>query len=195
MQIDQVSATITRIGIVTDTHIPDRARELPTNLLAKLHGVELILHAGDILQKKIVTELETIAPVLAVQGNRDFVTRYGRSLPLDRVIEIGAIRIGLTHGHGGWRGYLEEKIRYHTLGYISQRTVERAYARFENVQAVVFGHTHRPYNKIYNNVLMFNPGSTGPEFYTTYGSGLGLLTITPQGIRGEIVAVDEAPKD
>jgi putative phosphoesterase len=189
MQIDHLSPSVTRIGVVADTHIPDRLKRLPASVFEKLRGVDAILHAGDLSAAHVVKSLETIAPVFAVQGNRDMITRYGRTLPTDRLIEIGKVRIGLTHGHGGWRGYLKEKLHYHLFGYGITRTIRRAQQRFEfeQMNAIIFGHTHRPYNAVCDQVLVFNPGSVGPDYYTHYGAAVGIITIADSAVRGEII--------
>lgn len=191
MQIDHLPSHFTRIGVIADTHISDRLKKLPASVIEKLRGVDVILHAGDLSAAHVVKDLETIAPVFAVQGNRDMITRYGQTLPTDRVIEIGEVRIGLTHGHGGVKGYIAEKLRYHTLGYNVERTVDRVQSRFQDIHVVVFGHTHRPCNKIYNGVLIFNPGSVGPDYYTRYGAGVGILTIKGGIVTGEIIALSD----
>ena len=59
------------IGLISDTHIPDRARILPTKVIEAFEDVELIIHAGDLTSPKVIEELEEIAPVMAVQGNMD----------------------------------------------------------------------------------------------------------------------------
>ena len=61
------------IGLISDTHIPDRARELPEKVIEAFENVELIIHAGDLTSPKVIEELENIAPVMAVQGNMDRV--------------------------------------------------------------------------------------------------------------------------
>ena len=66
-----------RIGVVADTHIPDRTRELPAEIFDHLHGVDMILHAGDVSRQIVLDRLATIAPVIAVQGNRDTATWAG----------------------------------------------------------------------------------------------------------------------
>ena len=60
-----------RIGLISDTHIPDHADELPEQLKDAFRGVELILHAGDIYTIPVLDELEIIAPVLAAEGDDD----------------------------------------------------------------------------------------------------------------------------
>ena len=46
------------IGLISDTHIPDRARELPKNVISSFENVDLILHAGDLTSTKVIDELE-----------------------------------------------------------------------------------------------------------------------------------------
>ena len=59
------------IGLISDTHIPDRAKVLPQKVIEAFNDVELILHAGDLTSPRVIEELEDIAPVMAVQGNMD----------------------------------------------------------------------------------------------------------------------------
>ena len=60
-----------RIGVLSDTHIPTRARCLPPEIFTVFKNVELILHAGDLVDPLVLSELETLAPVQAVAGNMD----------------------------------------------------------------------------------------------------------------------------
>ncbi len=182
-----------RIGVVADTHIPDRMRALPPRLFDVLRGVDWILHAGDICTPRVLDELKQIAPVLAVLGNRDFLYRGNWSLPQDRIVEIGGVRIGLTHGHGGARGYIKEKILYYTTGYYLDRYDATVQARFSGVEAIVFGHSHHPVNQVRDGVLLFNPGSVGPEYKLKSGGSAGVLTVCEGKVRGEIVDLTPRP--
>jgi putative phosphoesterase len=178
--------TIT-VGVIADTHIPDRMRQLPADLPRLFAGVAAILHAGDVTAPAVLDDLARIAPVHAVAGNADF----GRlRLPSDLTLEFEGVRIGLTHGHGGWRRYLWEKVMYAVGGYQGRRNAVLAQARFAGVKAVVFGHTHRPFNRLLNGVLAFNPGSVGPDYFAPYGAAVGLLTIEAGQVRGKIVPVE-----
>lgn len=173
------------LGVVADSHIPDRMSGIPPAALAALSGVDAILHAGDLSTWRVVEELEQVAPVYAVAGNRDF---FLRGLPLDRVLAFDGVRIGLTHGHGGWRGYLREKLLYYTVGFQLARYRRSVRSHFDGVQAIVFGHTHRPANERYAGVLLFNPGSLGPDYYGPYfGPAVGRLTIGAGRVTGEII--------
>ncbi len=134
-----------RIGVISDTHIPTRAKVLPAQLFELLDGVNLILHAGDIVEAWVLDELATLAPVEAVAGNMDpfeLTTRLGQK----KILNIASFRIGLIHGNHGA---------------ISKKTPQRALDAFseDNVDCIVFGHSHQPYCRKENNVLLFNPGS------------------------------------
>ncbi len=59
------------IGLTSDTHIPDHAKELPSQLKEAFRGFDLILHAGDIYVVSVLGELERLAPVLAAEGDDD----------------------------------------------------------------------------------------------------------------------------
>jgi putative phosphoesterase len=173
---------------VADTHVPDRLRRLPEGLGSALAGVDAILHAGDITTRRVLDALAAIAPVHAVAGNRDFMLR----LPLDRVLEFGGVRLGLTHGHGGWVGYLREKALYLTVGYYMPRYLRQVRARFahQGVQAVVFGHSHRAVNTVVDGVLLFNPGSVAPDYHAPHRApAVGILTITDGAVSAEIVPI------
>jgi putative phosphoesterase len=176
---------------VADTHVPDRLRRLPVGLAAALDGVEAILHAGDVTTRRVLDELAAIAPVHAVAGNRDFTL----GLPLDRVLEFGGVRLGLTHGHGGLLGYLREKVLYLTVGFYMPRYLRQVRARFDGqaVQAIIFGHSHRAVNAVVDGVLLFNPGSVAPDYHAPYRAPtVGILTIAGGVVQGEIVPLNEA---
>ena len=147
------------IGVISDTHIPRRAKGLPLEVVAGLEGVELILHAGDILVGSVLEDLAQIAPVYAVHGNCD-LGELKDGLPKDRLIKYAGFKIGLTHGHDYYR----------SSGFSISQVLE---AFGEDVDAIVFGHSHRPYNKRINGILFFNPGSpTDKRFETLYSYGL-----------------------
>lgn len=134
-----------RIGVISDTHIPARARRLPPALFTLFDGVELILHAGDLVEEGVLQELAAIAPVEVVAGNMDsweMHTRFGRK----KILNLGGYRIGLVHGDGGAD---------------RAKTPKRALQAFkqDKVDCVVFGHSHQPYHETVQGILLFNPGS------------------------------------
>ena len=62
-----------RLGVISDTHIPDRARRLNERVIPVFReaGVSAILHAGDVSTPRVLKQLEEVAPVYATRGNRD----------------------------------------------------------------------------------------------------------------------------
>jgi len=173
------------LGIITDTHIPQRIKALPPRVFEVFRGVDRILHAGDINSRQVLDQLTEIAPVEAVAGNADLV---GHGLPLTRVIEVEGKRIGLVHGHGGWSRYLRSKVR-DQFGYDEEHYLKIVQRSFEPVEAIVFGHTHRYYHAVRSGIWLFNPGPIAPDFYNTLGPQVGLLHVSAHTLQFEIVAV------
>lgn len=130
-----------KIGILSDTHL-SAGGILPRQVWESLADTEIILHAGDILTEDLLRDLALIAPVYAVLGNCD---RNIEGLPSKRVLCCGKFKIGLTHGHLG----------------AGKDTPDRAYHLFDGdqVDIIVFGHSHIPYQEVRNGVILFNPGS------------------------------------
>ena len=173
------------LGVITDTHIPQRLKALPPRVCQVFRGVERILHAGDINSRRVLEQLAEIAPVEAVAGNADL---FGHNLPLTRVIEAEGRHIGLVHGHGGWSRYLRSKVR-DRFGYDEAHYLKIVQQSFGPVEAIVFGHTHRLYQAERAGILLFNPGPIAPDFYNTPGPQVGLLHVSALGIQIEVIAV------
>lgn len=131
---------ITRIGILSDTHLirPDSFfREQVRHCFA---DVSIILHAGDLTDLSI---LEAFAgkEVHAVHGNMCHPA-VRHALPEKKVVEIGRHRIGLIHGAGA---------RHQVEDYLM--------SEFDEVDCIVSGHTHRPVCRMLYDILFINPGS------------------------------------
>lgn len=129
-----------KVGVISDTHIPDFKR-IPEAVWEHFAGVEQILHAGDLSVLAVIAELETIAPVVAVQGNieREEVVL---KLPIKREIVVGHCRIGIVHILGDTKSHAKV-----------------ARQEFPTARCVVFGHSHTPLNEEHAGQLLFNPGS------------------------------------
>ncbi len=79
--------SVIRVGVVADTHVPDRAIDIHPALIPQLKaaGVQRILHAGDVCAPSVLEQLGEIGPVTAVRGNRDWL--FGnRSLSMSATI-------------------------------------------------------------------------------------------------------------
>jgi putative phosphoesterase len=138
------------IGVISDTH-----GLLRPQALAALEGVELIIHAGDIGDRRILRKLERLAPVYAVRGNTDR-GNWSADLPLTRVVEVGGVHLYVLHE-------------------LFCLDLDPAAA---GLAAVIFGHSHSPYLERKNGVLYLNPGSAGPQRFTL---PVTLARLTMQG--------------
>lgn len=160
----------TRIGVLSDTHIPKQAQQLPEELLEQLEKVDFIIHAGDFENIDTLKDLRRINRVVAVIGNMD-MGKVKKELTHREVLNVDHYKIGITHGWGD----------PHTL---PQRMLEEFKA--DNVDCIVFGHSHQVHNEVHEGVLMFNPGSPTDTIYAHYKS-FGILETSPEGIKGEII--------
>ena len=179
------------LGILADTHIPDRASHLDPKVLSILRqaGVAAILHAGDICSPKVLAQLGEIAPVYAVQGNRD-VWRLSH-LPLKLSLEFEGVKIGMAHGHGGFVNYLTQKLSYFIAGYQLIKFQSGLRREFPQAKVIVFGHTHRSENSWSDGVLIFNPGPASPFRLGRLPPSIGLLHLQDgEVLKAEIVPLE-----
>jgi len=136
-----------RIGLISDTHIPRDADEIPSQVIEAFNGVDLIFHAGDIYTFQVLDELENIAPVFAAEGNGDIWLPEDPRIKESHVLNLEGLRIGITHGldypEPSWRS-LEEAMQ----------------AEFNGpVDVLVFGSSHKAMVETCKGVLLVNPGS------------------------------------
>jgi putative phosphoesterase len=130
------------IGIISDTHLPRGRRALPASCVERLRRADLILHAGDLMRLSVLEELRSYGEVVAVHGNVDDAEVRGALPAVARVRADGA-EIAVVHDAGAAGGRLE-----------------RLRARFPDVDAVVFGHSHLPlHERAEDGFQIFNPGS------------------------------------
>jgi uncharacterized protein len=162
---------VTRIGVISDTHLPTRARSVPGKIYQLFAGVHLILHAGDLVDQAVIDDLKVIAPVEAVAGNMDplkLVQQLGRL----KLIRVGPLSIGLLHGD------LDSRV-------VNFSRVKELFLP-DQPAAIVFGHLHEPVVKKVDGILYFNPGSA-VEPRRVAKPSCGLLTISGTEICGEIL--------
>ncbi|MDD2653664.1 MAG: metallophosphoesterase family protein [Candidatus Omnitrophica bacterium] len=159
-----------RIGVISDTHIKENILDLPKVILDEFKKVDLILHAGDLVNLSVLDELNKLAQTKAVVGNMDF-PEVVRTLPKKEVIKVGKFKIGLIHGYGPPEG-LMERIR----------------KEFDaDIDMIVFGHSHRAVNETVENVLFFNPGSPTDKIFAPYNS-FGIIDIASK-IKARIITL------
>jgi putative phosphoesterase len=128
-------STLTRIGLISDTHNLVRPEALQ-----HLAGCDAIIHAGDICEQAVLDALGQIAPVTAVRGNND-VGDWARALPTHATLTAQQVTIRVVHDIDDLDGDM----------------------RSEGIGVVVTGHSHKPLIDERDGVLFVNPGSAGPR--------------------------------
>ncbi|KMS77171.1 phosphodiesterase [Streptomyces viridochromogenes] len=132
-----------RLLLMSDTHLPKRAKALPEELLAELPRADVVFHAGDWVDAATLDLLESrSARLVAVYGNNDGPELRAR-LPEVAYVELGGLRFGVVHETGPAQG-----------------REARCAARFPDVDVLVFGHSHIPWDTTAPTGLrLLNPGS------------------------------------
>jgi uncharacterized protein len=148
------------IGVISDTH-----GLLRPEAFHALHGSQSIIHAGDVGDPEILSQLAAIAPVTAVRGNID-KGAWAKKLPETDVLEIAGLSIYILHN----------------LDKLDLKPEAAGFA------AVIYGHSHVPKQETRNGVLYFNPGSAGPKRFKLPVT-VGRLTIEGKRVRGEILRI------
>ncbi len=158
------------IGVVSDTHIPSRARTIPDEVFRAFREVSMILHAGDLNQLSVLDPLRAMAELHAVSGNTD-PWDVAQALPEAVELTVEGVTIGLTHGHVG----------------PGRTTAEKARRRFPGALVVVYGHSHRPHIGLADGCLLVNPGSpTDPR--GAPARTCAILTVSDGQASAELVA-------
>ena len=145
-----------RLGVISDTH-----GLLRPEVFDAFAGVDHILHAGDVGNTGILTDLEALAPVTAVYGNTDGAELRSR-LPQVAALQLDGFDIVVTHGDQ-----------------LGNPTPQLLNAAFPDAQIIVFGHTHRPLLTLVDVVVtVMNPGGAGARRFNLPPS-VGILELEP----------------
>jgi putative phosphoesterase len=132
-----------RLLIVSDTHLPRRARDLPSQVWEEAARADVVFHAGDWVDLATLDRLDAAAArLVAVHGNNDGPALRAR-LPEVAHVELEGVRFGVVHDSGQARG-----------------RAERMAAVFPDADVVVFGHSHIPWDTTGpGGQRLLNPGS------------------------------------
>ena len=151
-----------KICVLSDTHIPDRARELPRILLDEAKASDMVIHAGDLVDAAVYRALcEACKDVRAVSGNMDPGDIKGK-FPQRLLIKADWALIGVVHGWGPPNRILE--------------TVREAF-KDDSPDIVIFGHSHQALSQQEGKTLYFNPGSPTDNVFAPFKS-FGIIEIT-----------------
>lgn len=183
---------LVRIGVLSDTHIPDRVGDLHPDIIPIFneYAVDVIIHAGDVTIPAVLDKLNEVAPVVAIRGNRDWWRL--RELPGLKFFKIKQVKIMLTHGHGNFLSYLFDKLPYWLLGYRFAHFSKKFSKLGQDFDVVIFGHSHYPENRWIGGQLFFNPGSAYDKLRDHSGPTIGLIEIKGNNeIESKIIRLKE----
>ncbi len=152
------------IGVLSDTHLISPDSQLDYILDDLLGQADMLLHAGDLVSRSVLSRLEERGG-LAVCGNMDD-HEVAQKIPQRRIIVAAGKRIGLIHGWGSKQGLRD-----------------RVLSRFESDKPdiIIYGHSHVPFWGEIDGVMMFNPGAATRNPYTGNGT-VGRLEILEGGV-------------
>ena len=171
-QLPECSLTKT-LGLISDTHIPVRARNIPKKVFEVFEKVDFIVHAGDLVEISVIDDLEQLAPVLAVYGNMDGPEIRGK-LPKLNSVKVFDWKIGVMHDPGAIFG----------MGKM------REIAKQNGFNILVHGHTHNSSIRWEGNTLFINPGSpTNPLPPFIAKPTVALLRITKEKIMPQLIHI------
>ncbi len=145
-----------KIGVISDTHIPDKSKHLPQGILDVFKQVDIVVHAGDMVGLEVIAELEMVcAKVFAVAGNMDSQAVKNK-YPLKELFDVKGFKIGVMHGWGAPLNLVD---------------VLKDAFKADNPDIIIFGHSHIPMNELIGTTLFFNPGSASDATagYNSYG--------------------------
>jgi len=165
---------IKKLVALSDTHIPVRVAKIPKIIIKEFKDADLIVHSGDFQTIEVVNTLAGYGNFIGVAGNMDSDDVTDK-LPERIILNIKnndkEFKIGITHGFGAPEGLAERVLNFFE----------------EKLDCIIFGHSHKPFNKKINNTLMFNPGSPTDTVFTTINT-FGILKINDE-IKGEIIEI------
>jgi len=165
-----------KLGVIADTHgyVDPKAVEI-------FRDVDMILHAGDVGSAEVITELEKIAPVVAVSGNHE--DEATASYDWLKTIEVEGAKIALTH-------------RFFPLNMENVVKMPPGWQRImgvDGVRVMVFGHSHEPLCSQGEDTLYYNPGYSGPDMIEPIRTA-GVICIDNGDVRAQTYFLSPPPR-
>jgi len=168
-----------RIGLIADTHMPFRGTTLWNEVDEAFEGVDLVIHAGDIVHPSVLDRIEQIAPVLAARGNNDVGIVDHRIRDLQWLDRDGKSLVAVHDTEPESQAIAD---------------VERIYLGGRHADVIVTGHTHFERLDFRDGVLQINPGSATLPHLQSYRLGtVGILEWGPAGLDVRIQRLGHSP--
>lgn len=159
------------IAVISDSHIPSRAPEIPQEFKEKLEEADLIVHCGDFETEEVYEEIQKFGEIIAVKGNCE---RF--ELPKYEEFERNDIKFGVNHGTG-----ISPRGHKPTLANIADQM---------DVQVLFHGHTHQQEAVKEDDKILLNPGSCTGVGGGSARSGNPKMMIVEPGIELEVKMIE-----
>jgi hypothetical protein len=168
----------TRIGVLSDTHMPAGLRTMWDEVRVAFEGCDLIFHSGDIVHPMVLDQLEAWAPVVAALGNNDFGMQDPR-VEETQWLDIEGFRVVMVH---------DMEPEDEPIDVLCRR-----YLRGERADVMITGHTHMERMDFRDGVLQVNSGSpVHPHLWSTRLGTVAVLDFEPGEVRARIVRLGES---
>ncbi|WP_420796266.1 metallophosphoesterase [Clostridium botulinum] len=157
------------MGVISDTHMDKHTSKIEKFIDKCFKDVDLIIHLGDFTSPRVLEKIKKKKKVIGVWGNND---RNGlrQELKEKEIVILNGYKVGLFHGHG-----------------TEKNTLDRIYSIFkdDNVDIILFGHSHQPMIKTKNKTLIINPGSPSKKIRERWFSYV-VLSLKKEKIEAKI---------
>ena len=175
--------TSLHLGLISDTHIPEARPELWPQVFDVFHGVDAILHGGDIHDLVVLDQLNELAPLWSARGNGEDGSA-GRPIAADDdrlryswLLDLAGVRVGLTH---------DVPMPEMPPNYTVERWKQRRFGT-QDIDVLVYGDSHVERIDLIGPTLCVNPGSpTYPHNLNTQLGTLGFLDIDGRTVRATL---------
>ncbi len=161
-----------KVVVLSDTHIPHRARDLQKRVWEEIDSADLVVHAGDFTSYEFLRELKMVKELKAVYGNMDEY-KVASELPEKLVFEVEGVKIGLIHGFGAPLG-LESRVKKKFEG--------------DKIDVLIYGHSHRAVWKKEDDLYILNPGTPTDTIFSRKKT-FAILEIYNGKVDGEIITL------
>ncbi len=163
-----------KILVISDTHIPIIADNLPSIIEHEAKNCDYCIHCGDFIAYSVFEKLKSWTKIHAVHGNMDEkITK--KNLPEIKILKLESITLGITHGGGNPKNIIAN---------VNNKFINN----FQEIDIFLFGHSHLPLNDEINGKIYFNPGSPTDTIFAPYKS-YGIIEINGKKIKRRLIKI------